>query len=177
MKTIHIKKTKFGFQHCLEPYSSAPTWRYFGPDVKTADDMRRYFETGRHSNDARDSLRDINLFFVDQDNKVQRHYKVRIDNASGLHSAVVDYDDNKKKVFTTAQLWNEADQLAYLRQSAVHLPEEYDSVKSALAYLAAEEPFTVEEYHAALKQKLTDTITAECQQHAAGTPAVVEFTD
>ena len=66
----------------------------------------------------------------------------------------------------------------YLRsRSAVHLPEEYDSVKSALAYLANEEPFTVEEYHAALKQKLTDTITAECQQHAAGTPAVVEFTD
>jgi len=106
-----------------------------------------------------------------------QHYKVKIDNNGGLHSVVTNYDDSKKKLFTTEQLWSEADQLAYLRQSAVNLPEEYDTVKSALAYLANEEPFTVEEYHAALKQKLTDTITAECQAHAAGTPAVVEFTD
>ena len=176
MTNIYIKKTDFGWQW-NETLTAGYAWHSFNNTVRTHADMIAFFRSGGHRGTRGGNFDTPQLTLVDQDNKVLRHYNVRIDNASGLHSAVVDYDDNKRKVFTTAQLWNEADQLAYLRQSAVHLPEEYDSVKSALAYLANEEPFTVEEYHAALKQKLTDTITAECQAHAAGTPAVVEFTD
>ena len=176
MTNIYIKKTDFGWQW-NETLHNGYVWHYMPTNIRTHSDMIAFFRSGGHRGTRGGNFDTPQLTLVDQDNKVLRHYNVRIDNASGLHSAVVDYDDNKRKVFTTAQLWNEADQLAYLRQSAVHLPEEYDSVKSALAYLAAEEPFTVEEYHAELKQKLTDTITAQCQQHAAGTPAVVEFTD
>ncbi|HQC05338.1 MAG TPA: hypothetical protein PLB75_07620 [Paludibacteraceae bacterium] len=176
MTNIYVRKTDFGWQW-NETLHNGYVWHSMPTTIKTHSDMIAFFRSGGHRGTRGGNFDTPQLTLVDQDNKVLRHYNVRIDNASGLHSAVVDYDDNKRKVFTTAQLWNEADQLAYLRQSAVHLPEEYDSVKSALAYLANEEPFTVEEYHAALKQKLTDTITAECQAHAAGTPAVVEFTD
>jgi len=176
MTNIYVRKTDFGWQW-NETLTAGYAWHSFNNTVRTHADMIAFFRGGGHRGTRGGNFDTPQLTLVDQDNNVMQHYKVKIDNNGGLHSAVTNYDDSKKKLFTTEQLWSEADQLAYLRQSAVNLPEEYDTVKSALAYLANEEPFTVEEYHAALKQKLTDTITAECQAHAAGTPAVVEFTD
>ena len=117
------------------------------------------------------------LTLVDNENNPLRHYSVKIDKSSGLHSIIIDFDDNKKKILTTAQLWSESEQLNFLRQSAVSLPEEYTTVKSALSFLANADPFAVEEYHDTLKQKLTDGITAECQQHAGKVTPVVEFMD
>ena len=146
-------------------------------NIRTHSDMIAFFRGGGHRGTRGGNFDTPQLTLVDQDNKVQRHYKVKIDTASGLHSAVVDYDDNKRKVFTTAQLWSEAEQLTYLRQIAVHLPEEYDSVKSALAYLAAEEPFTVADYRDTLKQKLTAKITAELKQHSTANNTVIEYTE
>ena len=166
MKTIHIKKTKFGFQHCLEPYSSAPTWRYFGPDVKTADDMRRYFETGRHSNDARDSLRDINLFFVDRDGKPQNHY-TPVDADDKITLINVNYDRRKRLVLSAADIWSDADRIKYLRDTAIYLPDEIDSVPAALEYLKQYETHTAELYDSELSARRFAAIEKACQEHAA----------
>ena len=176
MTTMYIRHDGLNWQW-NDTLRSGYSWHTFPMKVKSQNDMQAFFRSGGHRGVSGGNFDIPQLTLVDNENNPLRHYSVKIDKSSGLHSIIIDFDDNKKKILTTAQLWNEADQLAYLRQSAVHLPEEYDSVKSALAYLANEEPFTVEEYHAALKQKLTDTITAECQQQHAGTPAVIEFTD
>jgi hypothetical protein len=176
MTNIYVRKTDFGWQW-NETLTAGYAWHSFNNTVRTHADMIAFFRSGGHRGTRGGNFDTPQLTLVDQDNKVLRHYNVRIDNASGLHSVVVDYDDNKRKVFTTAQLWNEADQLAYLRQSAVHLPEEYDSVKSALAYLAAEEPFTVADYRDTLKQKLTAKITAELKQHSTANNTVIEYTE
>ena len=176
MTNIYIKKTDFGWQW-NETLQNGYVWHSFDNNVKNHADMLAFFRSGGHRGRRGGNFDTPQLTLVDQDNKVQRHYNVRIDNASGLHTAVVDYDDSKKKVFTTAQLWNEAEQMQFLKTAAVHLPDEFDNVRDAVKYLEANEPLTFVEYNDALTAKIKDGITEQCKQHAAGTPAVIEFTD
>jgi len=176
MTTMYIRHDGLNWQW-NDTLRSGYSWHTFPMKVKSQNDMQAFFRSGGHRGVSGGNFDIPQLTLVDNENNPLRHYSVKIDKSSGLHSIIIDFDDNKKKILTTAQLWSESEQLNFLRQSAVSLPEEYTTVKSALSFLANADPFAVEEYHDTLKQKLTDGITAECQQHAGKVTPVVGFID
>jgi hypothetical protein len=176
MKTILIKRTGDSFQYKTEPNNAY--WQYLPTNITTAAQIRQFFAEGRHSNAAWQSWRDVELKYVDINGENYQHYSVT--QAGKFHQAVVNYDDSKKLMFTTDELWPSNERINYLCTNAVHLPSElHDNVDKALAYLAENEPFTVKEYDQQLRQKIKDKITERCEQHAQGSAsyADVEFTD
>lgn len=173
--TIYIKKTQFGWQF-NETLHSGYSWHSTPSNVKTHSDLIAFFRSGGHRGVRSANFDAPALVLVDDNNNVMKHYQVKVNNAAGLHSALINFDSTKQKSFLTADLWPEADQLQYLKTAAVHLPEEYNNLRDAVEYLQANEPFTVVDYREALMAKIKDGITAQCQAHAAGTPAVIEFT-
>jgi len=127
--------------------------------------MRRYFETGRHSNDARDSLRDISLFFVDDQGKPKNYYTpVQADDTVMI---TVNYDRARRVPVTASDVWNDTDRLAWLREHAIYLPSTIDNTSSALEYLKEHEYFTTEIYKSELEARTAEAIERTCNEHAA----------
>jgi len=148
-------------------------WRSFTDGVKTREDMIKYFVEGGHQNRKGGNFNPPEaLILVNEDNQPYTHYSIKLNHETGLHSATVDYDPSKRKIFTTTELWPEDDQLRYLRGEAVHLPRDVDRLKDAVAYLQAEEPFTVDEYRSELDKRLKEGIETRLKGETA---AVTEF--
>jgi hypothetical protein len=174
--TIYIKKTPFGWSW-NETTAQGYSWRNAPDNVKTHSDLLDFFKSGGHRGITGGRLDAPALILVDANNNAMKHYQVKLNNAAGLHSASINFDNTKQKSFYTSDLWPEAEQMQFLKTAAVHLPDEFDNVRDAVKYLEANEPLTFVEYNEALTAKIKDGITEQCKQHAAGTPAVIEFTD
>jgi hypothetical protein len=164
MKTILIRKGKLGFEHCMEPYSSAPTWKGFPNDIKTLAQMKQYFAEGRHSPYARQNIYDIELSFVDLKGARVKHYQIQRDEQ--FMFAVVDFDRTKKLAVPLSKIWAENDQLDYLRGNATYLPTDISTVHEATEYLRQNEPVTIELFEAELTQRATEGMKEQCQAHA-----------
>jgi len=176
MTTMYIRHDGLNWQW-NDTLRAGYGWHTFPTKIRSHNDMLAFFRSGGHRGVSGGNFDLPQLKLVDKENNLLRHYRVKIDTTRGLHNAVVDFDDNRRKVFTTAQLWSEDEQLAYLREKAINLPEEYDTLRSALSYLETEEKLTVEDYHTTLMQKIREGITTECKQHAGASTPVVEFID
>ena len=176
MTNIYVRKTDFGWQW-NETLTAGYAWHSFNNTVRTHADMIAFFRSGGHRGITGGRLDAPALILVDANNNAMKHYQVKLNNAAGLHSASINFDNTKQKSFYTSDPWPEAEQMQFLKTAAVHLPDEFDNVRDAVKYLEANEPLTFVEYNEALTAKIKDGITEQCKQHAAGTPAVIEFTD
>ncbi len=163
MKTILIRKGKMGFEHCMEPYSSAPTWKGFPNDIKTLAQMKQYFADGKHSPYARQNIYDIELSFVDLKGARVKHYQIQRDDR--FMFATVDFDQKKKLAVPLSKIWAENEQLEYLR-GATYLPTDISTLSEATEYLRHNEPATIELFEKELTQRATEGMKKECEAHA-----------
>jgi hypothetical protein len=168
MKNILIRKNEFGFRYCTEQYSTAPTWRYFNEDVKTAADMKKYFA-------ERLQLSEVKLDFVDSENKPTSHYNVKF--TEGLPTVIIDYDRNSRLAVHYPDLMSPEDQLQYLKENAISLPDDIDDLSDAVSFLKEHEPTTIEVYNIDLKNHWKEGVKNICEKHAAryGKSAAVAF--
>mgnify|MGYP007124301941 CR=1 FL=1 len=165
MKTILIRKNNLGyFEHCMEPYSSAPTWRGLPKEIQTLGQIKQYFVEGKHSANARQNISDIELSFVDAKGARVKHYQIqRFDK---YMTAIVDFDKSKRLAVSLAKIWPENDQLEFLRGNANYLPKDISNLSEAMEYLQQNEGVTVELFEKELSNRATEHMKKECEAHA-----------
>lgn len=164
MKTILIKRQGDNLQW-KELASSSTYFNYFPREVRTAADMRKYFADGKYTNAPWQSMRDIDFLFTDINGKHYSHYNVK--RGDKYSKITVDLDDTKKMLVPHEELWTEESQLRYLRGTAVSLPKEYDTLQSALKYLATEEPFTLEDHKKEFDKRIKEGVGNYLDKHAS----------
>jgi len=174
MRTFYINKGKNGFQYKDATMNSA--WRDLPRDITDRAGIINYFTTGQDQ-PMRRTYDPPELRFTTPEGKPLKHYTVSFD-PTGTAFATVDFNPKTRLMISPFEIWSESKRLSYLRETAISLPDEYDTLPKALAYLQENEPLAVEDYVFETKEKRAEAVAEICNNHAKqypGTKPIVEF--
>jgi hypothetical protein len=170
MRTIEVKKGKFGWQFRTDPNSG---WSYFSDGIETKEQMLSYFTKGR--------MNAPQLVFVNDQNQRSKFYKV-LKRDSG--SVMLKVDHEKLLQLETEQFVPIAEQIDLLKIHADYsTKQEAEELSDQIQVLNLLKTKAGPQAQDALANKIQRTVTDEkikelCIDHAKkyyGLPAQIDF--